>query len=233
MDQDLLGIFLLAGLAACYPTLLAAVTVMLLLPNPKRLLFGYLLGAYTTSITLGIVVVFWLQGSSAASTSKNTISPAQDIAIGLILLVVALVLASGRDELLRRRRQERKDARGKAGRPRDPWSQRLLGRGSARTTYALGALLSFPGVSYLAALDRIATLDAATSATVLLVVSFCLIQLLLLELPLLGYAFAPERTQEAVTQFRTWLGRSGRRIGITGAAALGVLLLARGLIELL
>src|SRR5207247_10282713 len=109
----------------------------------------------------------------------------------------------------------------------------MLGRGSARATYAVGVLLSFPGVTYLAALNRIATLDAGPPATVLLVVSFCLIQLVLLELPLLGYALAPERTQEAVTQFRAWLGRSGRRIGITVAAALGALLLARGLIGLL
>src|SRR6185295_13921573 len=94
-SHDILEIFLLALLAACYPTLLAAVTVMLLTPNPKRLLFGYLLGAYTTSITLGLVIVFSLEGSNAVSTSKNTISPAQDIAIGLVLLVVALVLGTG------------------------------------------------------------------------------------------------------------------------------------------
>lgn len=43
------------------PTLLAAVTMMLLLPNPKRLMPGYLLGAYTTSITLGLVIVFSLK----------------------------------------------------------------------------------------------------------------------------------------------------------------------------
>ena len=38
--------------AAFNPTLLAATTVMLLLPKPKRLLLGYLCGALFTSITL-------------------------------------------------------------------------------------------------------------------------------------------------------------------------------------
>ena len=53
MSNDLLDIFLL-GLASMFnPSLLAAVTVMLLLPSPKRLMAGYLLGAYMTSITLG------------------------------------------------------------------------------------------------------------------------------------------------------------------------------------
>ena len=87
---------------------------MLLTPNPKRLLFGYLLGAYTTSITLGLVIVFSLEGSSSVSTSKNTISPAQDIAIGLVLLVVALVLGTGHDKPLRERRQERRQAKHEA-----------------------------------------------------------------------------------------------------------------------
>jgi len=233
MSHDIVEIYLLALLAACYPTLLAAVTVMLLLPNPKRLLLGYLLGAYTTSITVGLVVVFSLQDSSAVSTSKRTISPAQDIAIGLILLIVAAVLGSGRDEAVRERRQKRRSAKHETGKTREPWSQRMLGRGSGRITYAVGALLSFPGVSYLAALNRIARLDTPAPAAVLLVVSFCVIQLLLLELPLLGYALAPERTQAAVSRFRAWLGRSGRRVGVLGATALGLLLVVRGLIGLL
>jgi hypothetical protein len=38
-------VFVWALLAALNPTLLAATTVMLLLPHPKRLLLGYLLGA--------------------------------------------------------------------------------------------------------------------------------------------------------------------------------------------
>ena len=44
-------IFLFSLTAALNPTLLTATTVMLVLPSPKRLLLGYLLGAYLTSIT--------------------------------------------------------------------------------------------------------------------------------------------------------------------------------------
>ena len=52
--------------AAFNPTLLGATTVMLLLDHPKRLLLGYLLGATMTSVTLGIVIVFAVDGSSGA-----------------------------------------------------------------------------------------------------------------------------------------------------------------------
>ena len=94
----------------------------------------------------------------------------------------------------------------------------MLGRGSPRVTFAVGVVLTFPGVSYLTALDRMAKLDASSAELVLLVVGFCLIQQLLLEVPLLGYAFAPEKTQDRVTRFRAWLGRNGRRGGIWLAA---------------
>ncbi|MFZ0377415.1 MAG: hypothetical protein WAL38_06260, partial [Solirubrobacteraceae bacterium] len=78
MSSDLVDVFVLSLVAMLNPTLLAAVTVMLLLPNPKRLMLGYLLGAYTTSITLGLLIVFSLNGSGTESTSKRTISPVED-----------------------------------------------------------------------------------------------------------------------------------------------------------
>jgi hypothetical protein len=62
--SNLLAIFLLSLAAMFNPSLLAAVTVMLLMPNPKRLMAGYLLGAYVTSITLGLLIVSSLHGSS-------------------------------------------------------------------------------------------------------------------------------------------------------------------------
>ena len=233
MEGELTDLVVLSLIAAFYPTLLAAVTVMLLQPSPRRLMFGYLLGAYTTSITLGLVIVFSLQGSGAADQAKRTISPGQDIAIGLLLLLAALVLATGRDERLRRARQRRKQEKRKPGDAKESWSQRMMGRGSARVTFVIGLVLSFPGVTYLTALHHIARLDAAAAAKAGLVVGFCLVQLVLLEAPLLSYTFAPEWTRDAVTRFRSWLTRRGRLFGIIAAAALGAVLVVRGLVNLL
>jgi|SRR5689334_7738775 len=233
--SDLAQIFLLSLLAMFNPTLLAAVTLMLLMPKPKRLMVGYLLGAYTTSISLGLVIVFALPESDAAGTAKRTISPAEDIVIGLLLALVAFVLATDRDRPLRERRERRRDKKRvqSGGEERDPLPMRLLGRGSPRVAFVVGLLLSFPGVSYLAGLSHIHRLDAAVVPTALLVIGFCLVQQLLLELPLAGYLFAPERTGEAVAGFRAWLGRNGRRAGIWVAAVLAALLFARGLAGLL
>jgi hypothetical protein len=226
---DALSIFLLSLVAMFNPTLLAAVTILLLLPNPRRLMLGYLLGALLTSVTVGVLVVFTLHGSDSVNTARQTLSPAEDFLIGLLLIVAGLALRSGRVEQRRERRREAKAAKPK----KESLPERLLGRGSARVTFFVGIVLSFPGASYLAALDRIAKLDLAAGASTLIVLGFCLMQQLLLEAPLIGYALAPERTARGVAGFRDWLDRNGRQAAANVALVLGGLLLLRGAIELI
>jgi Sap, sulfolipid-1-addressing protein len=228
---DLAQIFFLSLLAMFNPTLLAAVTLMLLTEQPKRLMLGYLLGAYTTSITAGLAIVFALHDSGAVSTSKHTIGPGEDIVIGCLLLLIAYVLGSDRDARLRERRARRKEAKlaKSGGEKKEPLPLRMLGRGSPRIAFVVGMLLSFPGVSYLAGLSQIDKFGAAALPTALLVIAFCLIQQLLLEVPLVGYMLRPEGTQQAVDDFRAWLGRNGRRAGVWVAVVLGALLVVRGI----
>jgi len=214
------------------PTLLAAVTIMMLLPNPKRLMLGYLLGAYTTSITCGMLIVFSLQDTGSVSTAQS-MGPWEDLALGGLALLIAFVLGTGRDEPLQERRRRRKEAKEADGEERESWPDRMLGRGSPRVTFVVGVLLTFPGVSYLVAMDRIADLGVGDPATALIVVAFCVVQLTLLEVPLLGYAFAPERTKDGVERFRAWLGRNGRQAGAIVATVVGSLLVLRGVVELI
>jgi len=222
-------IFLYSLVAAANATLLAAVTVMLFLPNPKRLLLGYLLGGLLVSLTIGFVIVFAVHHSGATSTSQNSISPAMDIAFGLILLVVAYVLRSERMEQRRERRKKEKE-----GIEKGPSRvERVLGKGSARITFLVGMVLTLPGVAYLAALHDLDELNYGTVPTILVILGFNVMLLILLEIPLIGYVLAPERTVVAVQNFRAWLSRNGLKAGIYVAAGLGLLLIARGVIEFL
>jgi len=223
-------VFLLSLTAAFNPTLLAAVTVMLVLPSPKRLLFGYLLGAMMTSVTLGLVIVFSLGGSSGGtSTAKRTVNPAVDIALGLLIATIVFVVATGRDHR-RRARKARKQAE-KADQPEPRWKRALSG-GTARTTFVVGALLTLPGASYLAGLDRISKQNLSTAEEVLAVVGFNVVMLALLELPLVGYLVRPEATGRAVTAFSSWLSRNGGRVAMGVASVLAIALLVRGTVGL-
>ena len=165
-------------------------------------MFGYLLGAYATSITVGLVILLALPESSSVSTARNSFSPAMDLALGLIALLVALVLGSGPPKRFRERRAKRKLAGEKTPR----W-RRALNEGSPRVTFAVGAVLSLPGASYLVALDILHKQDLSGVATVLSVIAFCLIMLVIIELPLLGYVFAPDGTVKAVEGFQEWISR--------------------------
>jgi hypothetical protein len=237
MSSDLVSVFLLSLLAMFNPTLLAATTVMLLLPNPKRLMIGYLLGAYTTSIIAGLLIVFSLHGSGTESAVKHPGSPIEDIVLGVLSLTVAWLLRTGRDQRFQQRRQAKKEAKQRAkeeaGKPTESLPLRLLGKGDPKLTFVVGALLSFPGVSYLDALDHIHKLNPGTVATVALVLYFCLMQQIFLELPLGGYVFAPERTRQTIANFRGWMARSGRSAAVIGLAVIGLWLLTRGIITLL
>jgi hypothetical protein len=68
-------VVLLSLTASLNPTLVAATTVILLLDKPARLTLGYLLGAYVTSITLGLVIVFSLSNSTTTNTTENMLRP--------------------------------------------------------------------------------------------------------------------------------------------------------------
>lgn len=221
---DLFSFIGLALTAMFNPTLLAAVTVMMVLPETKRLMLGYLLGSYLTSITAGLLIVFTLHDAAGVETAQTTLSPAQDLAFGAIALIIGLVVRSDIGEERRRRKKEA---------AKEPWAQRMLGGGSPKVAFAIGALLSFPGASYLVALHRLVHFEPGWGAAVVLVVLFCVIQALLLEVPLVGYAISPQRTQEAVDRFRQWLSERGRIAGARVAIGIGILLLIRGAVELI
>jgi len=220
---------LLSLTAALNPTLLAATTVMLLLPRPKRLLLGYLLGAYTTSITVGLAIVYWLHDSHSVSTTKRTISPAIDIALGVLALLIAVVVGTGRLASASERRKSKQADKPK----KTPRWQRTLSKGSARDTFVVGVLLSFPGASYLAALVDIEKQNLGNVQIVLTVVAVTVIMLTLLELPLISYTVAPEWTPTAVDGFKRWLTQHGGRVAVIAATVIGVALVLRGTITLL
>jgi Sap, sulfolipid-1-addressing protein len=225
------SIFLLAVWAAIYPTLLACVVVILLLPGPERLLIGFWLGAMAMSVTCGLIIVFALGGSSGATTTtKHTISPIAEIVLGAILLLLALVFFSGRNRRYNARRERKREEKAKKGPSK---AMKLLQRGTPRTTFVVGALIiGIPGVSYLTAMGLLGRQHASTLGAVLVVLAWNVIMLLLLEVPLVAYRFEPDGTAKAVNGFKNWLTRDESRIAYWCTLIAGVALLVIGVVHL-
>ena len=97
----------------------------------------------------------------------------------------------------------------------------------------IGAVLTLPGASYLAGLDRLSKLDYSTAATVLVVIAFNLVMLSLIEGPLIALALAPDWTPRAIERAKVWAGTRGLQFAVRGLAIIGGALVTKGIIGLL
>jgi Sap, sulfolipid-1-addressing protein len=220
-------VFFFALTAGLNPTLLTATTVMLLLERPKRLMLGYWLGAMTTGIVVGSAIVFSMS-SSGVSTSQHQVAPGIDFAIGAILLLASLAVRRRSTPAAREERAAKRAAKPK----KTPKWQQKLSSGTARTTFVIGLLLSFPGASYLASLDEIHKQGFSTIGVIATVIAVNLVMLVLLEVPLVGYTLAPDRTTATIERFKDWMARNGSRALANTLAVLGTALVIRAILEI-
>jgi hypothetical protein len=219
--------------SAFYPTLLAMVVLIMRRPHPRRLLLAYFAGGLVASFTAAFALVTAFKEGHSLGASNRTVGPAVDIVIGLFALAFFWVLVTGRDRGMRERRTRKKEAKALEDAGREPWSHRLMQRDSLGLTFAVALALNLPGAMYLVALKDIAESSADAARQILWIVLYNLIMFALVEIPILGYVFAPDRTRERVEAFNEWLGGHSRQIaaGLCGMA--GVVLFARGLIAAL
>jgi hypothetical protein len=220
----------LAFVSALWPTLVAVVIVALTRERPQRLLLGFLAGGLLTTITVGLVVVFLLRDSAIVNQSRSKTNPIVDFTVGVLALLVAWVA---------RRRELRRPLQPKPKKPKKPKRQ-----GPSRTERALerGPLFAFllgialdlmPGFFYLVALKDIAEANYGPAENVVLVVVFCVLMFTLIELPILSYVVAPEKTGIWANGFNTWLRANARHLIPILALVAGILLIVRGIVSVL
>jgi hypothetical protein len=210
--------------------------IVLTRPNPVRLLAAFLIGGMATSIVVGFLVLQAINGSNLVEgDTGRSVGPAIDLVVGLASLALAYAVATGRDLPFAARRAARKERRAAAradAEPKDPWTKRILGRDSLWLAFALGVVLDLPSVWYLAALKDIAEANHGVPTELLMILTFNLIMFALIEIPLVCYLLAPERSQAAVGRFDAWTHRNARQIGAGVAAVIGGYLVVSGIVDL-
>ncbi len=220
--MPLAEIFALAVASMVWPALIGAVVAALASPRPATLLSVFLAAALLTTVSIGLVVVFALRGSSLFSGSRPTFGPIVDLVVGIAALLAAY--------LARRGRSAPEKARSKPDRP--GWTERTLARGAPLAFLAGIVLNVIPGVLPLVALKDIARLNYSVGATVALVLGFYLIMFLPAEVPLGALLIAPAATSAKAGRFNIWLRRNARQIGVFVLALAGVYLVVRGAVRL-
>ena len=222
-----LELLLLAFASMFWPTLIVIVVLALRVSQPVKILFWFLVGGLLTTVTVGIAVVFALQGASFMNGSKPTIDPVIDIVIGLLSILGAGALLRRADRPQPAEEPSDAPAPGK----KRPLTERAVDRG-APVAFVAGIVLNVvPGTFPIVALKDIAELDASNGAKVATIIVFYVIMFAFVEVPIVAYLFVPERTTVAVNAFNDWLKRNGRRVAAYVLAGVGVYLTIRGIIQ--
>ena len=240
--------FVLAFTAALNPKLLAVDLLLIENRRPRAMFLCVLLGGITVGVTVGLldVLVFHLD----AISSQKTVSAGVDLALGLLLLVIGALMATGR---LHARRKAAAPAEatvppgavpdgavpaggGPSGEPdkqkKDGWA-RLLAEPRLGLAMLIGAVCGIPGASYLAGLHILITSKASTANQVVGVILFVLIEFLLIIIPFAFLELRPESTKTALTNAQAWLLGHARQLMAYTALVLGAYLTVSGLIRLL
>jgi hypothetical protein len=217
-------ILLLGVVAAFWPVLLVVVAVALRTPHPPRILAGFLAGGMIACVAVGAAVVHLLRQSSVVMASQHHVDPIVNLVCGALALLAALALS----RFLAARRASPRPPKPAAEGPSR--TERLVGRGAA-LAFVVGVILDIvPGVVPAVALKDIAQLGGGVAETVGLLVAFYLVMFALIELPLVGYLVAPDRTSQLATRLNAWLTANMGRLATWALVAAGVILILRGLV---
>ena len=222
-----LELLVLAIASMFWPTLIVVVVLALGSSRPIRLLFGFLVGGLITTVAIGTAVVFALEGTSLVSGSSPSVDPVINITMGVLSLLAAYVL----------NRRSKRPAEPKAEvaptKPKKPsYMQRAVEKGAV-AAFGAGVILNIvPGTFPIIAMKNIAELDASDAAKVATIIGFYVIMFAFVEVPLIAYLFAPERTTAKVDDFNAWLGRNGHRLAVYVIAAVGVYFTVKGVVEI-
>jgi len=221
--MEVVEVLLLGALAALWPVLLVVVAVALRTPHPLRVLAGFLAGGLLTCVTIGAALVHLMRKSSVVMQSKHSVDPLVSLICGTLALLAAFVLS----RYLAARRADPPAPRPKTG---PSWTERYVGRGPLLAFVAGIVLDVVPGVVPVVALKDIAQINGTALETFALIVGFYLVMFALVEIPLAGYAFAPERTGAFTKRFNAWLTANLGRVATGLLVVVGVVLVARGIV---
>jgi hypothetical protein len=210
----------LAVLAALSPTAVLVSAVFLGSANPHRTVLIYLAGAIVMTAIFAAVVFVALRAGHLQGARES--QPRYGLRLGL---GAAMMLAGG---YLWRRKPK----------PPDPAKRdkriisRLLARPRPWAAFIIGLLVYAPSVTFIAAVQVVATSKASVAASVLDIALVIAITVMFAWLPLVVYLLAPRQTIRALQSCDRWLRLHGYVLAVAGLSIGGVLLTLDGILGL-
>jgi hypothetical protein len=222
--------FALAFTAALNPKLLAIDLLLIENRRPRAMFLCLLLGGMTVALTIGLLDVLTVHADNISSQGK--VSAGVDLAVGLLLLVLGALLATGRLH-----RRQRTPVPAGTGPPETPekkgsWAQRLLAEPRLGLAMLVGVLIGLPGAAYITALHNLVAGKYSTATQVAAVVVFVIIDFLLIIIPFAFLEIRPEATKAFLNRAQDWLKGHVLQLMVGIALALGAYLTISALVRL-
>ena len=207
----------LALLAALSPTALLVAAVYLGSARPRQTATFYLIGAVAMSLITGVVILVVVRAANLSHSNEHTPRYGLRLGLGILLLVAAVVVA--------RRKPKPPDP----AKPASGIVNKMVANPRPLSAFAVGLLIFAPGVTFLAALQVIATADASDFLTALAVIIVVVINVLLVWLPIVMHIIFPDRTTRYLTGFNGWLRAHSQVILIVVLITVGLIMIGNGI----
>jgi hypothetical protein len=190
----------LALLAALSPTALLVAAVYLGSARPRLTSLFYLAGAVAMSLVMGVVILVALRSSGLNHPDQHAPRYGLRLGLGLLLLAAGIFVAV------------RKPRPPDPAKPQRGLVSRMVAEPAPLSAFVVGLLVFAPGVTFLAALQVIATARTSLELAVIGVVVVVIINVLLVWLPIVAHLVAPEPTERRLKAFNAWLRAHGSRV---------------------
>jgi len=187
----------LALLAALSPTALLVAAVYLGSARPRLTGLFYLAGAVIMTVIMAIVVLLVLHSIGLNQPREHEPRYGLRLGLGVIALVAGIVIAA------------RKPKQPDPDKPVQGIMSRLVANPGPVSAFVVGVLVFTPGVTFVAAMQVIATAKASIEAIVTAAILVVIINVVLVWLPIVLHLIAPGPTSRYLTAFNAWLRAHG------------------------
>jgi hypothetical protein len=207
------------GVAFTSPGSVVTMIVLLSMSSPLRRAIAFICGWVLAIGVLALLMIFVLHGQDFSS--KHT-TPSRTASIVEIVLGVLITVGAAR--LYRRP----KTAKGPESPPR--WLDRIEGVHWSLCIVAGAVMLSY--ALSLAAIAEILKANVSTAAAAIAAIVFAVTSIVTISAPVAVVIARPERSNEVLASWRSWLIGNSRSIALIALMAIGVLLVVRGAYDL-
>jgi uncharacterized membrane protein len=189
------------------------------MPAGRRRAIAFVAGWLLAIAVIGAIAVFVLHGQDFSShkTTPSRTASAVEIVLGCVVLIASA-------------RAFRRRSRRTASAETPKWVARL-----DRTNWLLAVLVGSFMLTYsltVAAAIEILKAHVSTADAVVAFIVFALASITTISAPIVLALAAPERSAERLAAWRRWLLRNSRTIGLVALMVVGVILIGRGIHDL-